>query len=698
MKKLLVTLSVSVLALVYTQAQSTIYFQNFAATMTNMPAGWDTGYFKYHPGNPGFKFDNVFAGARWNKYTAAHGYVAFVDDADYNLNIVNDYDTIYTCIVNCSAYTHVFVSFDLNFNNYTGAEVGTLIASNDGGKTWKLVANLPSIQGNTNWQDSLIADLTPIAGGKANVMLAFTWNNVGAVSMGYFGWGMAIANLDVYAPLNYDVAVISQNLPALMQVNQSYTFSGTDYNYEGDSIVSMNMNYSANGNPVQTQTISGISGFNSLTSYNWTMGSKPFTPTSAGTYKVKFWADQLNGIAKSQSPSHDTLVANFWAVDTVKTREALFEEFTGQSCVFCMTADPNVDTVSTANASKSNIVRYHVPIPGRDFMYEENTSQITTREGYYSVGSAPTGFMDGATLYPGADYGPPNQRYSSTTIQTDNAIGSPIKIDITNAKYNTKLDSFGISFNITSYAALPAGLIAQVDLLVDSIYYYIDLSQDDPQNTFAPPVGTGYNIGFGYPDAPDFYFPYVLKFSTVVEEFLPSASGTTLNQFTSGQSQNISLGWKKNHSWGQYPRGGGPSLLDSTKYDSSRTYHFVVFVQTNSAMGPQGIPAKYVFQSASAPVDVVAGLEEIADGIYYKMYPNPTNNITNLSFNIDKTQNISVEIYNMLGENVYTTNEGSMSAGQHILSIDCSSFPSGIYLVKFNADKVVSTNKLIIQK
>ena len=573
-----------------------------------------------------------------------------------------------------------------------GNETGDIIVSTNGGATWTSAYSLPNTNG--GWINGAIIDLSALAGGQANVMVGFTYyNGYATTTNGYVAVGMAIENPLIYAPANYDVQVFSQDLPSLMQVGKPYTFSGVDNNLGGDAITSMNMNYSVNGGPVKTQTITSIPGFNGLTSYNWSMPAVPFTPLSSMLYHVKYWANNLDG--GNANINTDTLTAEFWAVDSLKPRQAVYEEFTGQSCVFCMIAAPNMDSVADNNAATSNIVRYHVPIPARDFMYDASSAFVNPRSSYYSVSGAPDGYLDGVRVYPGADYGPPASRYSSTTLQADNKIGSPMTIDITSASYDAATDSFLISAKITSYATFAAGLRAQVALTIDSITYKYDLSMDDPKQEFAPPVGTGAG-GSSYQNAPDRYYDFLLKYTHVVEAMLPDGNGTSLAAFTPGQTQTLNLKWKKNHPWGLYDQG---AHRDSDFYDSSSTFHFVVFVQTNNAIAADNIPAKYVFQSAAYP-KYPTGIDELSMGasVYFELYPNPTNNNTNLAFKLDKNENVNIQVYNMLGEQVYSANEGMMSSGLHTISINGSSFQNGVYFVRFTTDYASSTKKLIIQR
>jgi len=527
---------------------------------------------------------------------------------------------------------------------------------------------------------------------KKNLLLAIFCVALTSLSIGQ----VQINSINLHTPGNQDVNVLNQSIPHMVQVNKPYSFNGS-VSFSGNNTISnANMNYSINGGAVKTQTISSLS---NNTSTQWNMDAMPFTPTSTGAYTVKYWIDGLNA-----GNGADTLVAKFLAVDSVLTKQALYEEYTGQSCVFCMVAAPNMDSVYNNNAYNSNIIRYHVPIPERDFMYTATAGFVNVRESYYGVNGAPDGYMDGSFLNPSTyQQGNPGLRYSSTTVQDEDAVGSPFKITFSKARYNLSTDSFEVTANFTAYATFAAGLIAQIALTIDSITYQYDLSMEDPASTFAVckciPGSKGASGSCS--DCPDYYYDFTLKYPHVAEEMFPSSGGgTKLAAFTSGQTQTLSFAWKRNHPWGNYDR--DTIQGDSDHYDSSLTAQFVAFVQTNTAIASQGVPAQYVFQSASAPITGVskdAGVAEISNGVPFKMYPNPANNNTTLAFNLSQNQNVNVQVYNILGEAVYTANEGMLSSGQHSLLINSTSLKNGIYLVRLITDNGGATlQKLIIQR
>jgi len=674
MKKLLLVLSFAC-ASVLSQAQ-TIFWQNFEVTKNVQPAGWSVD--APVPANKGWVFNNAY-GTNMASAVATHTYCAFVDDWDNNLSYLSLVDTLKTPIINCSGKAHVFISLSYMFWNDDGNEVGTIAVSKDAGSTWTQVVNFPS---NGGWADSALYDISSVAANQANVKVAFTYyNGYGSPGNGYVAVGMGVDNIDVYSPVNYDVSVVGQNAPLFVQVGKPYTLGGTIDNFGGTQITQMQMNYKVTGFATQSQTISGILNFNGLTQATWSMNAVPWTPPALGTYKIKYWADNLNGANVDQNHANDTLYATVVAVDTAAVKVPLFEEVVGQSCYYCMLASPNVDSVNANNAGKVNVIHYHVPYPGPpDYMYSENTALGVYFEGFYAVGGTPQGELDGSMLYPGA-LGAPND-FSTPLVAQAASDNSPFKIDITSATYDPLTNKYNATVKITAFATFNAGLIAKAAISNDLITYSQDYSADDPPSSFQPPDGTNAS------GTSDYYWQFVTVFPSVVEDMMPTNAGSSLAAFTPNSTQTLTLSWTKNH----------PFSLKGYAYDSSATDHLTVFVQTNSAIAAMSIPAKYVFQSASTPFSIVLGMEQLGNGVSFEMYPNPTNKLTNLNYSLDQSQNVNVQVYNMLGEKVYSVDNGRMSAGQHTMAIDCSGLQSGVYFVKFNTDNATTTKRLVIQQ
>jgi Secretion system C-terminal sorting domain/S1/P1 Nuclease len=79
-------------------------------------------------------------------------------------------------------------------------------------------------------------------------------------------------------------------------------------------------------------------------------------------------------------------------------------------------------------------------------------------------------------------------------------------------------------------------------------------------------------------------------------------------------------------------------------------------------------------------------------------YPNPFNPATTISFSLGSASNVSVKIYNLLGEEVETLVSGNRSAGMFRVQWNATGVATGIYLCRMQAGTYVETRKFILMK
>lgn len=80
-------------------------------------------------------------------------------------------------------------------------------------------------------------------------------------------------------------------------------------------------------------------------------------------------------------------------------------------------------------------------------------------------------------------------------------------------------------------------------------------------------------------------------------------------------------------------------------------------------------------------------------------YPNPFNPSTNITFDLPKTTEVRLEVFNSIGAKVAVLAEGQKSAGTHTLTFNASRLASGIYFYRLTAvGKVISTKKMLLIK
>lgn len=79
-------------------------------------------------------------------------------------------------------------------------------------------------------------------------------------------------------------------------------------------------------------------------------------------------------------------------------------------------------------------------------------------------------------------------------------------------------------------------------------------------------------------------------------------------------------------------------------------------------------------------------------------YPNPFNPSTKINFSLPKESNVSLVIYNTLGEEVTRLVDEHLKAGYHMTDFNNSHYSSGIYFYRLQAGGFVEAKKMILLK
>jgi hypothetical protein len=80
-------------------------------------------------------------------------------------------------------------------------------------------------------------------------------------------------------------------------------------------------------------------------------------------------------------------------------------------------------------------------------------------------------------------------------------------------------------------------------------------------------------------------------------------------------------------------------------------------------------------------------------------YPNPFNPSTKINYSLPVEENVTLKIFNVLGQEVKTLISNEMvSAGRHTVTFNASSLPSGIYIYRLQAGDYSISKKMILLK
>lgn len=125
---------------------------------------------------------------------------------------------------------------------------------------------------------------------------------------------------------------------------------------------------------------------------------------------------------------------------------------------------------------------------------------------------------------------------------------------------------------------------------------------------------------------------------------------------------------------------------DSTKY-TIRAYDV-------TKMGDFAIG--YVYDLTT---DIAFNTEAVPDHYFLNQnYPNPFNPSTTIRFNLPESQHVKLHVFDLLGREVMILVDGEMRGGVHRVIFDAGNLPSGLYLVRLEAESFASVKRMMLVK
>ncbi len=79
-------------------------------------------------------------------------------------------------------------------------------------------------------------------------------------------------------------------------------------------------------------------------------------------------------------------------------------------------------------------------------------------------------------------------------------------------------------------------------------------------------------------------------------------------------------------------------------------------------------------------------------------YPNPFNPVTNIDFSVPNQTNVTLKVFNLIGQEVSTLVNEMKTAGTYRVSFDASKLSSGAYFYRLTAGNFTSVKKMVLVK
>lgn len=102
-------------------------------------------------------------------------------------------------------------------------------------------------------------------------------------------------------------------------------------------------------------------------------------------------------------------------------------------------------------------------------------------------------------------------------------------------------------------------------------------------------------------------------------------------------------------------------------------------------------------RGSSIVTDVTPGEPVALFGIT-RTYPNPFSDMTTVAYSLSASSNVTMTVFNSVGEQVATLVQGMQAAGEHTVTFKAGELPAGSYVVRMEAGNHVATQKITIVK
>ena len=79
-------------------------------------------------------------------------------------------------------------------------------------------------------------------------------------------------------------------------------------------------------------------------------------------------------------------------------------------------------------------------------------------------------------------------------------------------------------------------------------------------------------------------------------------------------------------------------------------------------------------------------------------YPNPFNPVTNISYSLPRSGEVSLLVYDLLGKEVARLVDKQQEAGYHKVTWDASNVSSGVYFYRLQSGGFTQTKKMVVLK
>jgi len=216
------------------------------------------------------------------------------------------------------------------------------------------------------------------------------------------------------------------------------------------------------------------------------------------------------------------------------------------------------------------------------------------------------------------------------------------------------------------------------------------------------------------PNGVDDEFP---KNDTLRQDFVTAMSvPTTVNLMIRMDDYPEEISWEVTDSNDEVIYSGGSytvpgeNINETFELDEFECYTFAIYDEGGNGLESPGF--FILFYGASSTIlngsdfgnmssteftTGYVGVSEKIKSTDLTVFPNPFNDKTNVSFYLNSSQNVTIDVYDAMGKKVSTIDSGLLTEGSQMLELDGSELTKGVYFIRMNINNELISKKIIIE-
>ena len=479
-------------------------------------------------------------------------------------------------------------------------------------------------------------------------------------------------------PNAYDVAMLSNDTYKYSVINTNTSISGSFRNLGSMPISNMVLNYQVGTNPVVSETKSFAVPLNYLETSAHTFSFLYSSPVAAYN-TVKVWVSSVNG-QTDQQHANDTVSTGLTLSTTIPVKKVLVEEFTSVKCAGCPQSYISLRDLTLAKPA----------VIATSIHSNDNLANATGTTLTNDLAQAGSSAMIDRYYYPGVGKITSTRSQWETFVTQRQTMVVPADVSISGLSYNqaTRQISANVSANFVGDVKgdYRINLYIKENNVYGPIMDISDNGWNQYSNLFNIQASPYYQVGYSLNATTNILGPNQYSHQYVVSEFLDGPYGAPgiipVNGNTAGQS------YSKAYTYTLPVASGG-----EYRYNPENVY-LVAVVSENSTLA---ILNSTEVKLLSVPENPVGLQQLVKSGIEATLFPNPASDRCYVSYNSSQPQDVKTEIYNTLGELVFTGSE-SVGQGEVVQQMDCSMLAEGNYHVVLSFKDHRVSKKLTVIK